>query len=300
MEDTALGASALLHDRIHQTDKWKFQADQHKYIPTEPCEVSQQPRARRGPKGKLSEAQKREKKRQCDVMYRLNKKMKVNEMTAQNKSLQEQIGRLSIENRQLKEETRRLTAENGHLEEHNTQLQSKGKHLAEVLLQKEDSYISQSTSLGDHQSVYVQEMTTQNKSLQEEIGRLNTENRRLKEETGRLTAENRHLGEHIEQLQSKEKLPAEILPQRQDSYISQSTIQNKHDNNQILASINITTQHYINIEAENSLMRAQFMELSQRLQSLNEIISYIEGTNVAFDAEEQPLLSWSLLSLEAS
>ena len=42
-------------------------------------------------------------------------------------------------------------------------------------------------------------------------------------------------------------------------------------NNQIMTSINLTTQHYINVEAENSILRAQAMELSQRLDSLNEI-----------------------------
>ncbi|KAG4140228.1 hypothetical protein ERO13_D06G003300v2 [Gossypium hirsutum] len=52
------------------------------------------------------------------------------------------------------------------------------------------------------------------------------------------------------------------------------------DNNQILTTINFTTQHYINMEAENSVLRAQMMELSQRLESLNEILNYLNsGTN---------------------
>lgn len=40
------------------------------------------------------------------------------------------------------------------------------------------------------------------------------------------------------------------------------------DNSEILNSINITTQHYLNVEAENSILRAQIGELSQRFQSL--------------------------------
>ncbi|XVE82560.1 hypothetical protein DITRI_Ditri16bG0015200 [Diplodiscus trichospermus] len=51
------------------------------------------------------------------------------------------------------------------------------------------------------------------------------------------------------------------------------------DNNQILASIGITTQLYLNSEAENSVLRAQMSELSTRLQSLNEIIDLINSSN---------------------
>ncbi|EOY13204.1 Uncharacterized protein TCM_031726 [Theobroma cacao] len=171
-------------------------------------------------------------------------------MTDQIKCLQEEIGRLSPENRHLKEETGRLTAENRHLKRRNS-------------------------------SCYVQ-----NECLQEEIGRLSTENRRLKEETGRLTTQNRHLEEHIRQLQSKGKLPAEAVLLRQDSHISQTTSEYKRENAQIIPRINFTTQHYMTIEAKNSEMRAQLMELSQRLQSLNEIIRF---SSDAFDGEDTSL-----------
>ncbi|KAL2504055.1 basic leucine-zipper 44 [Abeliophyllum distichum] len=70
----------------------------------------------------------------------------------------------------------------------------------------------------------------------------------------------------------------------------------KNGNSQILTRINVTTQHYMNVEAENSVLRAQMMELSQRLQSLNEILNYIDSnsatvaasaaTNSMFQAEE--------------
>ena len=53
----------------------------------------------------------------------------------------------------------------------------------------------------------------------------------------------------------------------------------RKDNNQILTSMNVTTQHYLNVEAENSVLRAQMMELTQRLQSLNEIINYMDSYN---------------------
>ncbi|KAJ0818642.1 putative transcription factor bZIP family [Helianthus annuus] len=49
--------------------------------------------------------------------------------------------------------------------------------------------------------------------------------------------------------------------------------QMKKDNAQILATINMTTPQYVKVEAENSVLRAQMSELSQRLDYLNEIIN---------------------------
>ncbi|EEF52622.1 Ocs element-binding factor, putative [Ricinus communis] len=65
--------------------------------------------------------------------------------------------------------------------------------------------------------------------------------------------------------------------QHLDDLMSQVS-QLRKDNSQILTSINITTQHFLNVEAENSILRAQMMELSQRLDSLNEILNYINTT----------------------
>ncbi|XVF88037.1 hypothetical protein PTKIN_Ptkin19aG0017200 [Pterospermum kingtungense] len=202
-------------------------------------------------------------------------------MNAQNKSLQEEVGQLSTENRRLREETGQLTAEKRHSEQHIREMESKGKLPAEVILQRESNDISQSISQIDPQSVYVQ-----NKCLQEEIEHLSTENKRLKEEKGLLTTENRHLKEQITELQSMGKLPAEVLLQKQDSYISQSS-QYKRENNQILTRINITTQHYLNIEAENSVLRAELMELEQRLLSLEDIITCLNKSNM--DADDTSL-----------
>ncbi|KAL8490423.1 hypothetical protein ACS0TY_025580 [Phlomoides rotata] len=65
----------------------------------------------------------------------------------------------------------------------------------------------------------------------------------------------------------------------------------KKENSQIVTRVSVTTQHYVNIEAENSVLRAQMMELSQRLQSLNEILNYINSSGAGagsclFEAEE--------------
>ena len=58
------------------------------------------------------------------------------------------------------------------------------------------------------------------------------------------------------------------------------------ENNQILTRTSITTQYYLNIEAENSVLRAQMDELSQRLQSLNDILDYMNTGNTVFEADQ--------------
>ncbi|KAI4295494.1 hypothetical protein L6164_035537 [Bauhinia variegata] len=56
----------------------------------------------------------------------------------------------------------------------------------------------------------------------------------------------------------------------------------RKENQQILTSVNITTQQYLSVEAENSVLRAQAGELSHRLQSLNEIIDSLNASNGVF------------------
>ena len=58
------------------------------------------------------------------------------------------------------------------------------------------------------------------------------------------------------------------------------------ENNQILTRTSITTQHYLNVEAENSVLKAQMDELSQRLQSLNDILNYMNTGNGVFEADQ--------------
>lgn len=59
-----------------------------------------------------------------------------------------------------------------------------------------------------------------------------------------------------------------------DDLVSQVT-QLRKENQQILTSVNVTTQQYLTVEAENSVLRAQVEELSHRLESLNEIIEVL-------------------------
>ncbi|KAF8410559.1 hypothetical protein HHK36_003090 [Tetracentron sinense] len=70
----------------------------------------------------------------------------------------------------------------------------------------------------------------------------------------------------------------------------------RKENNQILTNIKITTHHYLNIEAENSVLRAQMGELSHRLQSLNEILNSLYTSNGVFETEEPPISTDSFMN----
>lgn len=50
------------------------------------------------------------------------------------------------------------------------------------------------------------------------------------------------------------------------------------EKSEILKGIDITTQQYLCVESQNSILRAQLEELSQRLQSLNHIVHLINTT----------------------
>ncbi|KAI8002968.1 bZIP transcription factor 44 [Camellia lanceoleosa] len=58
----------------------------------------------------------------------------------------------------------------------------------------------------------------------------------------------------------------------------------RQENNQILTNIDITTQQHMNVESENSVLRAQMVELSHRLQSLNDILTYMNTNNGVFES----------------
>ncbi|KAL0731815.1 hypothetical protein Bca4012_027909 [Brassica carinata] len=62
---------------------------------------------------------------------------------------------------------------------------------------------------------------------------------------------------------------------RKQKHLDDLTAQVTHlreENSKIVASIAVTKEHYVAIEAENSVLKAQFLELDQRLASLNEIV----------------------------
>lgn len=55
----------------------------------------------------------------------------------------------------------------------------------------------------------------------------------------------------------------------------------RKENGDILAALNITSQQYLGVEAENSVLRTQMMELSSRLQSLNDILHCMNANNAS-------------------
>ncbi|OAY57450.1 bZIP transcription factor 11 [Manihot esculenta] len=65
---------------------------------------------------------------------------------------------------------------------------------------------------------------------------------------------------------------------RLDDLMSQLD-QLEKENNEIFNNICITSQLLLNVEAKNSILIAQVDELSHRLESLNEIVNYVNFSN---------------------
>ncbi|RDY09443.1 bZIP transcription factor 44, partial [Mucuna pruriens] len=53
----------------------------------------------------------------------------------------------------------------------------------------------------------------------------------------------------------------------------------KREKEEMREKIGMTREVYLKVEAENAILRAQMAELSNRLQSMEEIISFINSTN---------------------
>ncbi|XP_074581023.1 bZIP transcription factor 44-like [Curcuma longa] len=61
--------------------------------------------------------------------------------------------------------------------------------------------------------------------------------------------------------------------------LTEQVNQLRKESNQSLAYLILTTEQYFVIEAENSVLRTQMMELSNRLQYLNEILHCLNASN---------------------
>ncbi|KAJ0229491.1 Basic-leucine zipper domain-containing protein [Hirschfeldia incana] len=67
---------------------------------------------------------------------------------------------------------------------------------------------------------------------------------------------------------------------RKQKHLDDLTAQVAHlreENTKIIGVIAVTAQQFVTIEADNSVLRAQFLELDQRLASLNEIVETAGG-----------------------
>ncbi|OMO59985.1 hypothetical protein CCACVL1_24487 [Corchorus capsularis] len=144
-------AYSSMYDQSNDTYQWNFrqqiteamthsQENRKHVLQGEPSEVSHQstPGNRRP---KMSEAEKKRRKRQIDAKYRQSKK--------------DEMELLSSENRHQKLENERLTLENERLKEHIRGQQGK-KQRTEEVLERQDSCITQSISQVDNQGAYVQ------------------------------------------------------------------------------------------------------------------------------------------------
>ncbi|KAF8392267.1 hypothetical protein HHK36_022609 [Tetracentron sinense] len=70
------------------------------------------------------------------------------------------------------------------------------------------------------------------------------------------------------------------------------------ENTEIMQNVNATTQHCLEVSSENDILRAQMMELADRLQSLNSVLHIVEEVSgLAMDIPEIPdplLKPWQL------
>ena len=70
-----------------------------------------------------------------------------------------------------------------------------------------------------------------------------------------------------------------------DDLVAQAS-QLSEENEFILGRVNVTTHMYLNVEAENSVLRAQLAELTHRLSSLHEIIDCFSSNYGPFDGND--------------
>ncbi|XP_021768754.1 bZIP transcription factor 53-like [Chenopodium quinoa] len=72
----------------------------------------------------------------------------------------------------------------------------------------------------------------------------------------------------------------------------------KSQNSEIAQKTDVVTQHYIAFESENNVLRAQMMELTDRLRSLNSVLQFMQdASGFAMDIPEIPdtlLEPWQL------
>ncbi|KAG1365302.1 bZIP transcription factor 53 [Cocos nucifera] len=72
----------------------------------------------------------------------------------------------------------------------------------------------------------------------------------------------------------------------------------KEENSQISMQINLLTQQYVRLESENTVLRTQVMELTDRLRSLNSLLHLVEElSGMSMDIPEIPdpfLKPWQL------
>ncbi|GMH17485.1 hypothetical protein Nepgr_019326 [Nepenthes gracilis] len=75
--------------------------------------------------------------------------------------------------------------------------------------------------------------------------------------------------------------------QKQLDDLTAQVAQLREENSKIASTTYVATQHFLSVEAQNSILRTQMAELRQRLESLDDILKYINSFNGGF------MESWS-------
>ncbi|KAG1338795.1 bZIP transcription factor 53 [Cocos nucifera] len=71
--------------------------------------------------------------------------------------------------------------------------------------------------------------------------------------------------------------------------LTNQAAQLRNENEQIAMQVNLITQQYLELDSDNSVLRAQVMELTERLQSLNSmLLIFQEVSGMAMDIPEIP------------
>lgn len=61
----------------------------------------------------------------------------------------------------------------------------------------------------------------------------------------------------------------------------------RNENDKISRKVNMTSQGLISVETENAFLRAQVMELTQTLNSLNQILDSVNNSSCLFKADQE-------------
>ncbi|KAL8116132.1 bZIP transcription factor 44-like [Apium graveolens] len=103
-----------------------------------------------------------------------------------------------------------------------------------------------------------------------------------------------HLQQLLDQRKSKRKISnresarrSRVRKQKHLDDLMAQLAQLRKANNQLVTIMNVTTQHLLNVEAENSVLKAQMAELDRRLESLNEMIGFLDIENEGFGIDDE-------------
>ncbi|KAL8144040.1 hypothetical protein V2J09_017072 [Rumex salicifolius] len=114
------------------------------------------------------------------------------------------------------------------------------------------------SSTGSISSVFVSMASTSGNSSEEDLQQLERKRKRMQSNRESARRSRMKKQKHLDDLTAQSALL-------------------RRDNGQILATLQVTTQQRLNVEAENSVLRARLAELTNRLDSLHGIMNYMSS-----------------------